>query len=134
MVLGEDKDINDMILLFVKWINVKDWDYLVYLNEAMAGHILSAMKDKQDMKSIKEVILLKKEIAELSKEMAKEEVERDEYISRFYHAIEQSRLAIRPEDYAKALANGDDLRGDSPYGVNYSIQMIKFIGDSRPDE
>lgn len=132
MVLGEDNAINDMILLFVKWVNVKDWGYLVYLNEAMAVHILDAMRNKQDSKSIKEVMLLKKEIADLSRQMAKEEVERDEYISRFYYQIEQSRNAVRPEDFAKRLNDGDDLSGESVYGAGYTAKQLKFVGKESP--
>ena len=134
MVLGKDKDVDDMILLFNKWTDVKEWDYVVYLNEAMAGHVLSAMKSKQDIKSIKEVNLLWKEKTILEKKLSRGDVESDEFVSRFYHQIEQSRLSVRPEDYADKLASGDDLRGDSPYNVSYTVQQLKFIGDKMPDD
>lgn len=134
MVIGKNQDVLDMILLYVKWCNVKEWDYLVYLNEAMAGHMLNAMKSKQDIKSIKEVNLLWKEKSALEKKMSKENVETEEFVSRFYHQIEQSRLAVRPEDYAKLLNKGDDLRGDNPYGVGYTVDQLKFAGDKIPDE
>jgi hypothetical protein len=48
-----------------------------------------------------------------------------------YHRLEEARLSIRPEDYAKTLAGGDDLMADSPYGDLYAIQRIKLIGDSK---
>jgi len=135
MVLGKNKDVLDMILLYTKWTNKKDWDYLVYLQEAMAGHVLSAMKEKQDIKSIKEVNTLWREKNAIEKKMSNQAVpETEDFVSRFYYQIEQSRLAIRPEDYAHALADGDDLRRDCPYGVNFTIQQLRFVGDKLPDE
>ena len=52
-----------------------------------------------------------------------------EFSSRFYFKIEQSRLAIRTEDYSKAIANGDDFRADNPYQVSHVVDKIKFLGD-----
>lgn len=134
MVLGKNKDILDMILLFVKWTNVKDWDYVVFLNEAMAQHTLSAMRNSQSSKDIREIKELRKEKVDIERQMSREMDETDEFISRFYYQIEQSRLAVRPEDYANKLNKDNDLRGDSPYGVNYTVQQLKFVGDKKTDE
>lgn len=134
MVLGKNTDILDMIFLFVKWTNVKDWDYVVFLNEAMAQHTLSAMKNRQSSKDIKEIKELRKEKVEIERQMSRDGEETEEFISRFYYNIEQSRLAIRPEDYSRKLESGDDLRGDNPYSVSYTVEQLKFVGDKLPDE
>jgi hypothetical protein len=134
MVLGRNKDILDMILLFVKWTNVKDYDYVVFLNEAMAQHTLSAMKNRQNSKDIREIKELRKEKVEIERAMSRDKEETEEFISRFYYQIEQSRLSVRPEDYAKRLGEGDDLRGDNPYSVSYTVQQLKFTGDKKPNE
>ena len=134
MVLGNNEPILDMIILYIKWTNQKEWDYIVYLNEAMAGYLLDAMQNKQEKKTIAEVKLLRQEKVTLEREMSKEAVETPEFVSRFYHQIESSRLAIRPEDYAHAITSGDDFRGDNPYSVSYTLDQLKHAGDKIPNE
>lgn len=130
MVLGRNDDITDMVVLFIGWVNKYKWNHVVYLQEALAQHLRSAIGGaKQDIKTSKEVRELFNEINKTTEEMAMESEETDEFLSRFYFNIEKSRLAIRPEDFSKALADGDELKADNPFGVGYIVDKIKFLGD-----
>ncbi len=55
-------------------------------------------------------------------------------MDRFYYRIEKARLSIKPEDYAARLNNGDDLKEDCPYGENYEVEPIKFVGENTPSK
>jgi hypothetical protein len=134
MVIGKDEKIADMVIFVLAWMNNTRWNHLVYLQESLMQYthdVLSGVK--QDSKERKEVRLIYDEIKKVSNEVGHVFEETEEFVSRFYYQIEQSRLALRPEDYAKGLANGDDLRADSPYGVGYVVDKIKFVGDHVPE-
>ena len=131
MILGRKSDVVDMIVLFLGWLNKPKWMHAVYIEESICVYLTAALRgEQQEAKDAKEVRALFTELYKVSEEMAHEPEETEEFISRFYYQIEKSRLAIRPEDYAKALANGVDLSEDSPYGINYQVDRIKFLGDN----
>jgi hypothetical protein len=134
MALGKIQEINDIVILFIAWINNYRWNHRVFLHESILQYTKGALAgDKESVKGISEVRALRSEINVLDKEMIRANEETEEFVSRFYYHIEQSRLAIRPEDYAKRLADGDDLSSDSPYGINYRVNKITFAGDKIPD-
>lgn len=139
MVMGENDDINDIIIFFLAWSNNSKWDYLVFLRESMLGFTRDAIgKKNRDAKTSKEYRQLYDDYKNTANELAHAYEEREEFVSRFYYQIEQSRLAIRPEDYAEALSGDKDpsevLRADSPYGVNYIADKIRFVGESVPED
>lgn len=134
MVIGKDEKIADMVIFVLAWMNNTRWNHLVYLQESLMQYthdVLSGVK--QDSKERKEVRLIYDEIKKVSNEVGHVFEETEEFVSRFYYQIEQSRLALKAEDYAKALSGGDDLRADNPYGVNYEVDKIKFVGDHVPE-
>lgn len=130
MVLGKNSAINDLIIAFLGYMNNTKWNYLVFLHESMLMFTRDAIgKNNRDAKTSKEYRALYDDFIKISNEIGNTYEETEEFVSRFYYQIEQSRLAIRPEDYAKSIANGDDFRADSPYGMNFVIDKIKFLGD-----
>jgi hypothetical protein len=130
MVLGKNDAINDIIIEFLGYVNSTQWNYLVFLHESMLGFTRDAIgKKNRDAKTSKEFRALYDDYYKISNEIGHAFEETEEFVSRFYYKIEQSRLAIRPEDYAKALEGGDDLRADNPYHVGYIVDKIKFLGD-----
>lgn len=134
-VMGEDEAVNDAIIFFLAWQNNSKWDYLVYLKESMLAFTRDALGNKnRDAKTSTEYRKIYDLYNQTINDMSNAKEEREEFVSRFYYQIERSRLAIRPEDYSKALAEGDDLQGDSPYGIGYVVDRIKFVGDTLPDE
>ena len=137
MVLGQNDVIVDIIVNFISWVNNPKWNHRVYLEESVFQYTRGALagdKEFAGAKATKEVREIRKEIASLDNEMARLNDETDEFTARFYYQIEQARLSIRPEDYAKRLSDGDTLAGDSPYPVGYVVDRIKFEGDSLPNE
>jgi len=51
-----------------------------------------------------------------------------------YEQAELQELDFSPEHIALKLADGEDLKDYSPYGEEYEIDEIKFIGDEAPEE
>lgn len=134
MVLGKIKEVNDMIIFYLGWASNQKWRHLVYLQESLMAYTrVSLQGDTDSIKYMKEVRLVREEIDKTSNEIAHTFEETEEFVNRFYYQIEKSRLAIRPEDYSIAIKNGNDFRGDSPYGVGYSVEPLKFVGDTVPD-
>ena len=130
MVFGKNDAINDMIADFLAWSNNNQWQYIVFLKEAMLGFVRDSLGRKINKHSqSQDYVKLYQNYRTASNELAHVFAEPEEFVSRFYYKIEQSRLAIRPEDYAKKLSEGDDLRSDNPYQVNYVVDKIRFLGD-----
>ena len=130
MVSGKIGGINEMIIDFLGYLNKPKWNYLVFLHESMMGFTRDAMGGRNtDVKTSNEYRKLYEDFYRISNDVGNLKYESEEFESKFYWKIEQSRLAIRPEDYADALNNGDELKGDNPYGVGYVIDKIRFLGD-----
>jgi hypothetical protein len=137
MVMGQNDVIVDIIVNFISWVNNPKWNHRVYLEESVFQYTRGALagdKEFAGAKATKEVREIRKEIASLDNEMARLNDETDEFKERFYYQIEQARNAIRPEDYAVAIAEGEKFQADSPYGINYAPSPIKFIGDELPKD
>jgi hypothetical protein len=135
MILGRIKEVNDIIILYLGWASNNKWRHLVYLQESLMAYTrVSLQGDTDSIKYMKEVRLVREEIDKTSNEIAHTFEETEEFVNRFYYQIEKSRLAIRAEDYALAIANGADFRGDSPYGINYQPDPLKFVGDTIPED
>lgn len=130
LVLGKSNDVNDLIIDFLAWSNNGQWQYIIFLQESMLGFTRDALGRKiTKHKSSQEYMKLYQDFRMASKELGHVFEETEEFVSRFYYKIEQSRLSVRPEDYAHAITKGDDLRADNPYGVGYVVDKIKFLGD-----
>lgn len=134
LVLGKESSINDTIIHYLAWVNSYKWKQLVYLHESHMRFVRGGLDGTSvDVKSTKEARQIWMDIEELSNSIGRLTDETDEFRSRFYYQIEASRLAIRPEDYSKALGDGDQLRGDSPHGAGYTIGKLRFAGDKIPE-
>lgn len=134
MVLGKIKEVNDMIIFYLGWASNQKWRHLVYLQESLMAYTrVSLQGDTDSIKYMKEVRLVREEIDKTSNEIAHTFEETEEFVNRFYYQIEKSRLALRAEDYAMAIANGADFRADNPYSVSYQVEPLKFVGDKIPD-
>lgn len=134
-IFGKNDSVNDVIIHFLAWMNNYEWMHMVYLRESHMQYVKGGLNGNNiDVKSTKEARQIWSEINDVANKMANINDETQEFRSRFYYQIEQSRLAIRPEDYARALSEGADLRSDSPYGVNYVVDKPKFLGDHVPDK
>jgi len=131
MVLGKNDAINDLIIAFLGWSNITKWNYTVFLQESMLSLTRDAIGRNitNVTKTSKEYRELYNEFHKLSNEIGHTFEETQEFVSRFYYQIEQSRLAIKPEDFAKSIAGGDDLRADNPFSVSYVVDKIRFLGD-----
>ena len=137
MLIGNSSGVIDAIIDFLAYLKKPRWTELVYLNEELLNHTVEALSgNKGSAKDIKTVMMLHDSIGDVVTKFIgvnpKEETQK--FIDRMYHRIEQSRLAIKPEDYAKRIQAGEDLREDSPYGRDYAVNRIKFVGDAIPED
>lgn len=130
-VMGRDASVVDMVVEFLGYQNNVHWNHLIFLYESMLEFTRDALGNKnRDAKTSKEYRALYDDFFRVSNEIAHTFDETEEFVSRFYANIERSRLAIRPEDYAKALAEGDEfLNQDSPYPIGYNVDKLRFLGD-----
>lgn len=135
MVLGKNEEVTDAIVNFIGYMNNPQWNYLVFLHESMLGFTRDAIGRKnRDAKTSKEFRALYDAFYEISNETGHVFDETEEFVRRFYRQIEVSRASVKPEDYARALSDGDELRGDSPYPIDYVPEKLSFIGSENPDE
>jgi len=49
-----------------------------------------------------------------------------------YQRLEERRAQVRPEDLVKRISEGSKLKDYSPYGDDYDVEPMKFMGDSEP--
>ena len=130
MVLGKEDCLVDAISAFLAYQNRPKWNYLIFLTESMLSFTRDAIGRKnRDAKTSKEYRALYDDYHKLSSEVGRVFDETKDFVRRFYYNIEKDRSSVRPEDYAERLEGGDDLRSDNPYGVNYVVDSIKFLGD-----
>lgn len=132
LVSGKDSAAVDMIVEFLGYQNNVHWNHLVFLYESMLDFTRDSLGGRnRDYKTSQEYRKLYDDFFRVSNEMANTSDETSEFMARFYINIERSRLAIKPEDYSKALNNGDEfLNADSPYGINYEPDKLRFLGDN----
>ena len=134
-LLGKNEAVNDAIIDYLAYINRPIWTKLIYLNEVLLYCTKEALGGKQgNTNDIAKIAKLQSEIATSTRDLMGEDLKEDTkaFKKRLYHRVEEARLAIRPEDYAKKIAGGSDLYEDSPYGEKYAVQRIKLIGDHEP--
>lgn len=130
-LIGKNDDALDVIIDFLAYIKSPTWDLIVFMHERLLRYTNDALSNRrsEDTK-VDEVYKIGSKIQDLQTkfigEQQKEETKA--FIARLRYRVEEKRLGIRPEDYAKRLAKGDDLSEDSPYGTGYKVSKIKFIG------
>jgi hypothetical protein len=133
-LLGKNEGFNDAIVDYLGWANSYEWTESVYLDETAMRYVKEALGGTRgDKTTIKAVQDIYERLAVLRKKMLFGNEDTEDLMRRIYHRIEESRLMIKPEDYARRLESGDDLSEDSPYGSNYVVGKIRFIGDKIPD-
>jgi len=130
MVLGKNDVVSDMIIAFLGYQSDERWGYTVFLKESMLAFTRDALGEKKtDYRSAADYKKLYDDYMRITTEMNRDNDETQEFVNRFYYQIEQARSSIKPEDYAQRLLDGDDLRADSPYGISYAVDKIKFLRD-----
>lgn len=133
-LIGKNEDFNDLIIDYVSSQNQQVWTELVYLQETVMRNIKDVLGgDRGDSATVKMVRDIYDRMEILRKKFTMGEEDSEDLKRRVYYRIEESRLAIRPEDYARRLAEGDDLSDDNPYGSNYIVSKLKFAGERIPD-
>lgn len=130
MILGKNNDVNDIIISYLGYQSDERWGYTVFLKESMLSFTRDALGRKiTDYKSAADYKKLYDDYMRITSEMSREKDETQEFVNRFYYNIEQARLAIRPENYADIAPIQDNFRGDNPYGMNYTVDTPRFLGD-----
>ena len=131
-LIGKNEGVNDLIVDYVAWLNNTVWTELVFLQETAMRYVKESLggvaSDKANIAAVQTIF---DRMGKLVKQLTVGEQDTDDIVRRIYYRVEESRLAIRPEEYAQRISEGDDLQEDNPYG-GYKPDKIKFIGDKVP--
>jgi len=132
-LLGKDNDFNDGIIDFISWYNNPVWTEMIFHQETLMKLIKEALGGGTgDKNSTKLVADIYDRLTILQKKLLSGGDDSEELIRRIYYRVEESRLKIKPEEYAQRLINGDRLEEDTPYGVYKSTPKLRFIGTKIP--
>jgi hypothetical protein len=132
-LIGKNDGVIDVIIDFLAYIKSPTWNLMVFMQEKLLRYTNDALSSRrnEDIK-VNEVYQIGTRLQELNTKFIGENIEEEtkKFLVRLRYRVEEKRLGIRPEDYAKRLAQGDDLAEDSPYGPTYRVSKIKFKGNS----
>lgn len=137
MLLGKNNQVLNAIIDFLAYIKRPIWNRLIYLNETLLVYTQEALGGaKGNTQDFVRISKLQTDILSATNDLMNEDLAEDTkaFKKRLYHRVEEARLAIRPEDYAKKIAGGNNLMEDSPYGEKYLISRIKLVGDNKDEQ
>ena len=133
MILGQKDHINDIIVSFIAFMGKPKWNQLIFFQETLCNYTKrSGRGEELSSSDIKVVDDLFGKINKVQNELLIKGDETIDFLNRFYYRIERARLALRSEDYARRISDGDDLNEDNPYGTDYKIEPITFVGEAKP--
>lgn len=132
-LIGKNEGVIDAIIDFLAYLKSPTWNLMVFMQEKLLRYTNDALSSRRNEDTkVNEVYQIGTKIQELNTKFLGESIEEEtkKFLVRLRYRVEEKRLGIRPEDYAKRLAQGDDLAEDSPYGPTYRVSRIKFKGNS----
>lgn len=132
-LIGKNDGVIDVIIDFLAYLKSPTWNLMVFMNEKLLRYTNDALSNKRNEDTkVNEVYQIGTKLHELNTKFLGENIEDEtkKFLARLRYRVEEKRLGIRPEDYAKRLAKGDDLAEDSPYGPTYRVSKIKFKGNT----
>ena len=136
-VLGKSNEVNDIVIDWLIYIAKPKWTHLVFLCESLIRYTRQAEDGINENKiapaDVKAVNEIMDKMAKVVHEWLFKGDETKEFLERLYYKTHRELLKVHPEDYAKKLASGDNLDGDSPYG-KYKVEKLKFAGSKIPEE
>jgi hypothetical protein len=131
MMIGKNKNINEMIVRYLTLFNNPDLLMLAAYYQIYIGLNKQAFSGEFSKDTITSLDKVNETIRELTERVygGKDETE---LRAELYRSIEDQSLGLRPEEVAKKIKERKPLFDDgfSPYQSDYLPENIKFLGDS----
>ncbi len=132
LFLGKDEDAVAAITAYVAFCHNPIWTEMVYLNEVLIKYTQEALGGRTgDINEIKAVAIINNRLDSLADRVFSLSNETELFRKKLYSRIEDARLTLQPEDYAKRFMAGDKLKDDNPYG-DYTVDDIEYEGSEIP--
>ena len=132
MFLGKDDDIVKAITAYVAFCHNPVWTEMVYLNEVLIKYTQEALGGRTgDINEIKAVAIINNRLDSLAERVFSLSNETELFRQKLYSRVEEARLMLKPEDYAKRFMAGDKLQEDNPYG-EYIVDDLEYEGTEIP--
>lgn len=132
ILLGKDEDMVKAITAYVAFCHNPIWTEMVYLNEVLVKYTQEALGGRTgDINEIKAVAIINNRLDALADRIFSLSNETELFRQKLYSRIEDARLTLQPEDYARRFIAGDKLQDDNPYG-DYDVDDIEYEGNEVP--
>lgn len=137
IILNKDRFINAAIVSFVTKFNSATYSRLVASENAYQVLLLRMMDGDVDNKTLEMIDGLESSINEMSNRLISEMA--GQLKDELYNRIEKEKLALRPEDIAQKLEEGENPVDVSPYGEDYNYEKypwknVKLLNDTKAKE
>lgn len=133
MLVGQNEEVNVAIVKYLMLFGIPELTALEGCISQFVAESEKMMKRKGDMKTYQLQKALMHDMDRYENKIFGGQEALD-MRKALYQNLEQRRRAVRPEDIAKRLKDNpsDKLDDFSPYGEDYQVEPLKFIGDEPP--
>lgn len=132
IILFSNNEAAALTVIFITSFSSPDYFNLI-LNWESMQRIMLDMSNKKKIESsiIKEMDLATKRVNDLTKSLFNSgDLDEIKIVKKLlYRSADMRKNQFRPEDIAKELMNGGYFNEGNPYGDNYNVDGLKFLGD-----
>ena len=131
-LLGKDKDVNNLVVVYVSRFADPHYIMLVASWNLLLDNTRKLLSGRQTKDTYATVKQITADIEDLTRTVfsASEQEEALELKKALYARVENDRLKLNPENIVKYVEQHGDLpKGFNPYGDDYKVDKLKFIGD-----
>ena len=134
ILLGADEWFNSLMSRYLSLLALPEYTLLIALLELLARRTKKIFDGLDDDKTHTIINALTDKIKELTNKIfGSGEVDEIQQARRaLYAQAEDDRLRLRPEDVIALMNEGGIPASWSPYGEDYEVGKIVFIGDRKP--
>ena len=138
-LLGKNPQVNSLIVSYVSRFADPHYIMLVASWNLLLDHTHKLLSGKHDKDSYNVIKNITDDIGDLTRRVFSTG-DHDESLSMkklLYERVEQDRMKLNIESLVKYISDHGDLPSDfNPYGEEYIVEKLKFIGDGEgvPDE
>lgn len=135
ILIGEDSEVNDMIVAYIAQLGMVEMYQLVAYLSLLSSETRKAIDYKGDKNSIDIITKTGDKIRDLLKVVFRsgDYDEIAQVRKALYSRLEKERLRIRPEEVVSMISEEGGLPQEfNPYG-NYQVEKSKFVGDEAPE-
>ena len=107
LLLGKSEDFVNAVVEYIAYVHNPVWTEIIYLSEMLLKYTQDALGGRTgDVNEIKTVSLINNRLDVLTNRAFNMSSETDLFKQKLYYRVEEYRLMLKPEDYAKRLLTG----------------------------